>query len=385
MNKAKTLSIDEYNGLKKKALDNEPMTKIIKLNDMKLNDDSYKSNYVEIEGKQVKVTMSFFEGLASMLNISKGMKNNMTGRKDEDGSGSILFSKLLGALNTYTGIKRGERALLIANPHTKSIINIKKGEYGRISNSSLFNIVENVMNDHPSIGIKSIDNNPETLKTDIRFVNNREFDFGVLNSAEDQELMQFGFGFENNGAETRMYDYMYRMVCENGMMGMGQKDIYKLDNISGQSIGALFASIKNLSLQNFVPNEFTNKLMTVNKVNASYGEIEKYAKLATDHVGCEDPKDKRAFEKAIEQKFFPGYIETRKKLLTANVKLGNLSAKQKQFINSGQSIWDVINSLTYIGSNDIGCVIDNKNGLQRAGGILFGKEYDLQYAELLKI
>ena len=62
-----------------------------------------------------------------------------------------------------------------------------------------------------------------------------------------------------------------------------------------------------------------------------------------------------------------------------------LNDKQKGFIQTGMSIWDVVNSLTFLGSNNTGLPLENKHSLKEVAGRLFGKGtkdgYDLQFAQ----
>jgi hypothetical protein len=66
-----------------------------------------------------------------------------------------------------------------------------------------------------------------------------------------------------------------------------------------------------------------------------------------------------------------------------------LNDKQKSFIRTGQSIWDVVNSMTFLGSNNSGLQLDNKHQLKEDAGRLFGKGtkdgYDLQFAQFAQL
>ena len=62
-----------------------------------------------------------------------------------------------------------------------------------------------------------------------------------------------------------------------------------------------------------------------------------------------------------------------------------LSDAQKKFINSGTTVWDLVNELTWLGSHKSTFEFENNKRFKVEGGNLFSKTWDLQHADFATI
>lgn len=87
----------------------------------------------------------------------------------------------------------------------------------------------------------------------------------------------------------------------------------------------------------------------------------------------------------IARTFFRGLGAVRAKLAARNIDPADLTKKQKQYIITPQTMWDAINSLTWLGSHDTSYKWKSQRGLQAQAGEAFAKEYDLANLDLLQM
>ena len=111
--------------------------------------------------------------------------------------------------------------------------------------------------------------------------------------------------------------------------------------------------------------------------------------LAQRKVREEDPQFKKGMIDAIERNYFSGHSETMARIAQKGMDPYKLNEKQKSFIKTGQSVWDVVNSLTYLGSNNSGIELEHKHELKAEAGDLFAKGnragFDLQFAQYAQL
>lgn len=386
MNK-EILSAEKYADKKAEALQLEPMTKKVSLNSIELSDDSYESGYIKVDGNNVAVEKSFFKGLSKLLNVNATLQNSLVGKKSSGKEGGgILYTKMIDALKSFKSHNKPTQVLLVANQGSSSITNILSEDYSRITNNGLFNIVERLVNDYPQLGVIDVNSSGGGLGAGVKLLASTDFEFGNMRGTED-ETFRFGMNIENRGINTLIGDFAYRMVCQNGMMGMKTINNFKLEGLGDRDIKALFDHIVEVERRNFMPCEFKENMELAAKVPASFREVEsafdKTKKLLS--LKPEETDLKGSYNAALAEKYFWGYPKTQQRLLSKGVELKSITDKQKSFINSGMNMWDLINTITFLGSNKTGMPFKNQDELQKIGGKQFHAEYDLAYADLMNI
>ena len=111
--------------------------------------------------------------------------------------------------------------------------------------------------------------------------------------------------------------------------------------------------------------------------------------MAQRKVREDDPQFKKNFIDTLERNYFDGHKETMQRIMQKGVDPYKLNDKQKSLIKTNQSIWDVVNSMTYLGSNNSGIELADKWELKTHAGSLFAKGvnegYDLQFAQYAQL
>lgn len=381
---SKPLSQDEFQAKKAEALQNEPIAKSVRLNQIEMTDDSLAAGVVKIAGKTISANTGFFKGLGKILNISDGLRRDLTGGKDAKKEQSALFSKMVETLKLLKSSKNGGgEVTIIGNPTDGSLTGITDKGYNRIPNADLFGIAESLVNRYPILSPVEIDVRNGGMGVGISLLSSAQHPFKPVGGPDGgDETFNFGFTL-NNGSITSLGDFAYRLVCSNGMMGMSKMDQFMLRDMSADSIRKMFKHIQEAQQRNFIPVTFGKNMEIAGRTNASFREIEKLYKDVSGLISCEDETLKKHFKRELAQTFFRGYVTTSAKLMNNGYDPANLTDKEKSFINSGQKMWDVINGLTWLGSHDGGITWKNQALLRKIGGKTLGEEFDLANAHLL--
>jgi hypothetical protein len=241
-----------------------------------------------------------------------------------------------------------------------------------------------------------VDFNPITGKASINFLNNNEVGFA---QAGKDEFFKFGFSLMQTNKDTIVESYNQRLICANGLRsslgsgiiggqsdkGMSFEDKFRLGGTSTEDIRIFLGKIEDMKRANFVPGGFDAAITRAVGTKASYGEVEKAWRLATAKVEEFDPGLKKQFQSAMARDFFHGYGDAMNRIKNKGKDPMILQDKQKSFIKTGMSIWDVVNSMTFLGSNNSGFQLANQHELKYSAGELFAKGakegFDLEFAQ----
>ena len=385
------ISNEEFLAKKAEAMQNEPLTKKVRLNKIELTDNSFSDGTVKVEGRSMAASPQFFNKLSGILNISDAMKRDLTDGESEKKAG--LFPKMVETMKLIkTSKDGGGNIVIIGNPSTGELTGLTNKDYSRIPNKDLFDLTEKLVDKYPMLKPISISVEDGGMNMGIRLLGNADHQFkpvggprgggGSLTAPED-ETFRFGFTL-NNGTATSLGDFAYRLVCTNGMMGMKDKENFQLKGLSADAIRKMFEHIAACEKRGFIPEMFTDNLKTASTV-ASLRELEKVYGGVVSNLAIDDDQLRDHVKRELAHKFFQGYVRTNVKLAQRDINPHDLSNKQKAFIGTGQSIWDVVNNLTWLGSHDSGYQWKNQSLLMKMGGKEFYTEHDLQYADLMKL
>jgi hypothetical protein len=381
----------EFAQIRKDLVDNDVISKRITLDNIDVTEEDIKIGSVTIYGKRVSVAPSFFRKLAMLINVNSSLASQFINNNDER-----IFALLVNAIKKYKTIKRDDEKdvfMLIADPASRCIIDIVKDKGGRMSMSSLCDVTERILNDHPYMNLETVDGRGGNVS--FNFINGNEVCFP---EAGPDEAFKFGFSLNTTPTTTSLGLYNHRMVCTNGMtvnLGKGEiSDANKFDekftmrSFGTDNLEKFFAKLKRFQDTGFQPAQFSSQLLSATKTKASLAEVELALQQCYDAV---DPKGmdtallNQCFAKMAKE-YFPGYGLTMSRVDKKGYDVKIMSDKQKSYIKTGMSIWDVVNSCTFLGSNNTPYNLydDHKSGLKRIGGNLFAKSqkdgYDLQFA-----
>ena len=384
----------QFDAIREVMVANEHATKQVPITAIKLNERSFKSHQIEVGGITVKVSQGFFLKLAGLLKMNASLTREFI--KNEDGKVAAAF---MNALNEYRRGVGAKDVLLIANTETKEVIDIcDPKRYRRLTNDSLFDIAGKIMNEHPSLMIETIDHSPSGGSVSINLLNNEEVGFP---GAGKDEFFKFGFSIIQSSKDTIIETYNTRLVCSNGLrvsLGAGNigsnrdlhfEEKFRLSGTGAEDIRTFLNKVGDMKKQNFVPGAFASSLASAVNTKASLAEVEAAMIMAQRKVREDDPQFKKNFIDTLERNYFDGHKETMQRIMQKGVDPYKLNDKQKSMIKTGQSIWDVVNSMTYLGSNNSGIELADKWELKTHAGSLFAKGvnegYDLQFAQYAQL
>jgi hypothetical protein len=384
------VSNEQFDRIREMLSAAECATKEVPLSSIQIDDMSIQKGYIIIGGAQVPVSNGFFQKMASLLKINRSLTSEMI--KNEDGK---IASALINGLKAYRSSKGSNDVLLIANPNTREVIDIcDPKRFRRMTNDSVFDVTSRIMNENPNLSIETIDFNPNTGKAIINLLNAEEVGFP---GAGKDEFFKFGFSIIQSSKDTLVEMYNQRLVCTNGLrvsLGAGSiggnreinfEERFRLGGTGAEDVRIFLNQIEAMKKAGFVPAGFQGALNSAVNTKASLIEVEQAMIGAQRLIREDDPDLKKSFIDAVARQYFHGHADTMSRVVRKGQDPLRLNDKQKSFIKTGMSIWDVVNSLTFLGSNNTGLPLEHKHQLKESAGHLFGKGtkdgYDLQFAQ----
>lgn len=385
------ISNAEFETLRRDLIDRDAVTKTVTLTQLDVTPGGVKDGYIKIQGQTVPVSNGFWSKLAKTVNVNSSLATSFMKNDDED-----LYATLIKAIKQYKSIhvnKAQEEYQLIADPKNREVINIiKGGTGGRLSMATICDITENILSDNPLISLESASNLAGV--TQFNFINS---DSVAFPDAGPDEEFKFGFSINTTPTTTNLELYNHRLVCTNGMrvnMGKGTianelgniSETFNLRSLKPGNIEQFLNNIKGLNANGFIPTGFKETLLRTQDTKASFGELE-FA-IATIMNELPDSESSKDYRKLVNS-YFPAYGMAVDRIKRTGLDIYDMNDRQKSNIRTGMSVWDVINNLTFLGSNRSEFQIGNREGLKSQGGKLFNKAMttglDLQYIALQSI
>jgi hypothetical protein len=395
--KKREVSEDQFQEIKSKVGRAESAVKRVPISAISVDNETLKKGRILVSGVPVRVSAGFFSKLGSMLSISTALTRRMIDKGDT----AIAAALINGLKNYMIKNKKDSDVMLIANVGSKEIVDIcTPARYKRVTNETLFDVTERILNDNSSLLLETVDFNPVTGKASINFLNQDEVGFA---QAGKDEFFKFGFSLIQTNTDTIVESYNQRLICSNGLrssLGSGAiggssdkamnfEDKFRLGGTSTEDIRIFLNKIEDMKKANFVPGGFESAINRATSTKASYQEVEKAWRIATAKVEEFDPELKKQYQAAMARDFFHGYGDTMNRIKNKGTDPYGLNDKQKQFIKTGMSIWDVVNSMTFLGSNNSGFQLANQHELKYSAGELFAKGakegFDLEFAQYAQL
>jgi len=372
----------------------EHATKVVSLSEISMDENSIKNKTINVHGNPVGVGSAFFQKLAGTLKVSKALTTELI--KNEDGK---IATALINGLKDYRSSHGGGEIMLIANPNSREVIDIcDPKRFRRMTNESVMDVTSRIVNDNPNLSIETIDFNPHSGRSVINLLNSDEVGFP---GAGKDEFFKFGFSIVQTTKDTMVEMYNQRLVCSNGLrisLGNGaigaNRDIqfeekFRLGGTDAESIREFLHRIEAMKKAGFVPSNFQNVLSSAVSTKASLFEVEDAMITAQRMVDEPDAELRKNYIDAIGRKYFHAHGETMSRVARKGQDTFHLNEKQKSFIKTNMSIWDVVNSMTFLGSNNTGYPLKGQAQLKEGAGKLFGKGtkdgYDLQFAQYAQL
>lgn len=385
---------ENFKDIRQSLANVECVTKTVPLASIEIDEKSMSRGEIIIQGNRVPVGGAFFQKLAGMLKMNRSLTNEMI--KNEDGKIAVGLIK---GLKDYRQSRGGGDVLLIANPSTREVIDVcDPKRFRRMTNDSLFEVTERIMNDNSNLIIETVDHNPLTGRTSINLLNSEEVGFP---GAGKDEFFKFGFSIIQTTKDTQIEMYNQRLVCTNGLrVSLGQgaiggnRDIqfeerFALNGTGADDIRVFLSRIEAMNKAGFIPAGFNTALHSAVATKASLLEIEQAMLTAQRMVKEDEPNLKKAYIDTIARNYFHSHGDAMSRIIQKGHDVLSLTDKHKSFIKTGMSIWDVVNSLTFLGSNNTGIPLDHQHELKEKAGQLFAKGtkdgYDLQFSQFAQL
>ncbi len=380
----------EFQELRRGLINRDAVTKTVTLSQLDITPDGIKQGYIKMNGAVVSVSRPFWSKLAKTVNVNSQLATSFMRNDDEN-----LYATLIQAIKQYKAIrtnKAGDQYQLVADPITREVVDIVKGNSGgRLSMATICDITENILSDNSHMSLESA--NSHGGLTNFNFINENSIAFP---EAGPDEEFKFGFTISTTPTSTKLALYNHRLICANGMkinLGQGQisnqvniNESFSLRSLKPGNIESFMNGIKNLKTEGFIPSGFKETLKQTQGTKASFLELENtISSIMNEFPDNESAKD----YKKLVKSYFPAYGMAAERVIKQGLDIYKLNDRQKSNIRTGMSIWDVINNLTFLGSNKSEFNITDKEGLKNQGGKLFNKAIttglDLQYANLQRI
>jgi hypothetical protein len=389
------VSEDQFKKVRETLSRADSAVKRVPISAISVDDRCLQKDQILVNGEPVKIGRNFLSKLGSMLKLNRSLTRDMINRGDHR-----LAATLINGLKDYESKNRKERdVMLIANLESREVVDIcPPNRYRRATNDTVLDMTERILNDNPNLIIETVDYNANTGGTSINLLNQDEIGFA---KAGKDEFFKFGFSIVQTTKDTLAESYNQRLICSNGLrtsLGSGAiggnsqiqfEDRFRLGGTSSEDIKIFLNKVEDMRKRGFVNPQFENQINRAVGTKASMSEVEKAWKLANSRVNELDPELKKQYQASLARQWFSGYGDALARVNRKGVDGMGLQDRQKQFIKTNMSIWDVVNSLTFLGSNNSGIDLNNQHELKYAAGDLFSKGvkegYDLEFAQFASL
>lgn len=385
----KQVSAAEFQAVRKTLIDNQLVSKTVDLRSIEITSDSLSRGAIILAGSEIKCTAGFFTSLARLLKMSSALTNELLKNGD-----TKIAAAMIGALRDYRAQALTKEIVVVADPVDKKLVSIEdRSKLKLFSAEGLCDLTQNLLTDMPFLHLESINQTGHGVK--FNFLNDVEVGFA---SAGPDEFFKFGFTITQTHKQTIVEGYNQRLVCTNGLTyNLGSdstrdikfNDNFKLDGQSPAEIKSFLQKIEDMKRVDFVNPLFEKTINKASTTRASLAEVERAAQVAVRHLAEKDETIRKAQQDALTRNFFPGLQTCYNRLEQKGVDPSKLKDEHKQYIKTGQTVWDVVNSLTFLGSNDSGIDMNHSSNLKTVGGQLFAKgctgQWDQQFMDFAKL
>ena len=354
-----TLSSGIITERKAATLEAQNLRKTVAFRDITLIDASS----IEYAGNKIPLTQNAFKNILSLLGMSQTFA-----KKFEELFTKEAKSQFINTMKNAMASNSGNlsNVVLVLNPISKSIVAITKEDKFGISNAQFMGVAENIIDNH-SMEVSDWSIDPTTGVVSINAMNpNANF---AVNGLEN-EVFTGGVTFQNSPITGfQVMPYTNRQWCSNGLTTAMAKETYTLNSLDNASMESFFENMNELRKNNFAPAGFADRVRAAHNTPASIHE------LAMAHNMIKD------FTMDRTESLIP-----LNENLAAYSKAGyeTMNVNQMKNAKSNTSVWDVVNSITYLASRGDGVLThnmqphDSTDLMIKAGG-LFGKaSYDFE-------
>lgn len=350
------LSQDQWNVAKSKAVGNDLLMGEYSLASLRfIKNDLIQISSVEGDIKHLTISATAFKELTEILKLPKAFL-----RRFETSFGDEMKNGFIETMRAKLA-EQGQTVFLVGNPITLTIEHILN-RAAPISTEAFVDFAEGLIshqNLHPvDFRVNGIGN------LQINLVADNPVEMRIPGSRS--EVFKSGISLNLNPKGILVQNYINRLWCTNGAVGMLDEDKFRLDEIGNEAISKFMARLQGMATRGFVPEGFDERIGMAMKTTASYMELQKAASICS--IQGTSWKDLQTYI-PIDQ------------VTTAYARLGHdmdkVTEAAKRKAHTPFSIWDVFNGMTSWATHNP--VLDDRSRSTiavRAGGFL-GDESDL--------
>lgn len=386
----KSVSEDQFAQIKETIGHAEQAVRRVPIKAISVDSNSLIKQRILVNDQPVSVSDRFFFKLGSMLKINTSLTREMLKSGDHK-----IASLLINGLKDYAASKRTKDVMLIANTKTREVVDIcSPNRYKRVTNDTLFDVTERILNDNSNLSLETVDYNPYNGTASINLLNNDEVGFA---QAGKDEFFKFGFSLIQTNKDTIVESYNQRLICSNGLRAslgegaignnssIGFEDKFRLGGTGAEDVKIFLNKIDLMKKSGFQPSGFESAINKATQTKASLHEIESAFRLSIDKITEGDASIKKQYQSSIARNYFHSYGDAMSRVIKKGHDPLKMTDRQKAFVKTGMTIWDVVNSMTFLGSNNAGFPLENQHELKYKAGELFAKGtsqgYDLEFAQ----
>jgi hypothetical protein len=354
--KTEVLSTPIIETKRAEAIKSQALNKRVAINNLRLIDESN----VLINGHNVKITKDAYKSLIKCLGLPQSFTNKL----------DTLFNKaskveFINKLSTAMSSLGTSSVNVVLSPLSKTIVGFTQAS-NIITNESFFQLTDRII-DGQGFDINSMMVDPTTggVQMNATLANPHEIK-GLTN-----EAFKSGLTISNSPANGIMVSpYMNRLWCANGCTTAMAKESYMLNDLTNDSMSKFFDHINDLRKSNFIPSGYGDMVREANNTTASIAEVDRAFNLIKPFMG------ERSESIIPKERNYSAYGNM-------GTDLHKLSSAEKKNCKSNQSVWSLVNAMTWVGTNSDQVLENNiqdkdKMNLQIAGGNLLSKQYDLK-------
>jgi len=317
----------DYSTAKEFAYENEPVFKRIDIESVQLLDQSN----MEINSRQFMVEDGFVKTLTKQI----GLDDKSIRQFSQNMSKEELRLVLNKSFSNYFRKRSPLRANIIGDKKTKKLFRLNRGEV--IPYSTIFDAVDSVESQFNKI-------EAEIDRGDVRLLMNESEEIhieGLIKEAfSPNMLLNYSYGESFGVAKV-----IERLTCTNQitqvMAQYGQMNLAKLN-----SPISIIKKLSNLKSNN-INNNYSQKVMKLQGINASVEEYEFVSRLLTKYIG---KKDKEMLNTFLEKDRVEYFINSEYSGINSENLIANDYAKNQASVPL--DYWFLINSITDFASHN---------------------------------
>jgi hypothetical protein len=354
----RTLDQQSFNLRMQTAIQRQPLRKTIPLGHLEV----INTGVVNINGQPIPMSKRAFSQLARILGVPLQFQGRVDKLFGEEATRNIV-NRMKSAL-----VSQGvSQVTVVASPTTKEIIGFSKRESDYITNSSFFEVAQEIIHDHDLLVRDFSTNNETGLVTISCFNPDANFQIG----SHKDEFFQGGITLSNSLDDGLVVSpYMNRLVCLNGMIGESFSESYRLKSLMNEHMDGFRKHLQELSKRNYKPMQFEERVNKAMVTKASFAEIEAAANLIMGNSGAKED----------EIGLWVPYAETKKEFDKFGLPTLRMTAEQKSNAKTGTTIWDMVNGLTHFSTHESRFKVheDDRRLIQKEAGKMLSERFDME-------